>query len=94
MRSIDDQRLLLTVVAKIFPYLEEDESISEISWQVILLIFKRGEFTLSNIGFSKIEQDDMQVKITSFHKKKLKIGLNFQEALYKLLVQSLRLGYI
>ena len=32
--------------------------------------------------------------MTTLHKKKLKIGIEYQEILYKLFLQSLRLGYI
>ena len=51
--NIEEQKYLIDVIKKVIPFLEEDESISDISWKMILCICKRGEFTLSNIGFTK-----------------------------------------
>lgn len=49
---------------------------------------------MNNVGFSRAEIEEMKNNVSSFLSKKIKIALEFQEVMYKLLLLSLKIGYI
>ena len=51
---VRDQDTLLNVLQKIYMYLIEDTGLFiTICWEIVILIVKRGEFLLLNIGFNQ-----------------------------------------
>ena len=49
---------------------------------------------MNNIGFIKQDQESLRGSLSNLSKKKIKIALEYQELLYKILLLSLRVGYI
>lgn len=55
MEMIEGQRVLIDVSFKAIAYIRQrlHPEVEQLSWQILSLIIRRGEFSLNFIGFSK-----------------------------------------
>lgn len=82
---IEDQLLLINMMNKLFYNVDDNTSYSGICWEIVLLIMKRGEFYLENIGFCGFDK-----KNEDLYERKLNCAIKYQSVLYKYFLCALK----
>lgn len=56
---VEGQRLLIDMGFNALAYIKQNihPEVEELSWQILLILLKRGEFALINLGFNRLEKD-------------------------------------
>ena len=56
---MEGQRLMIDVGFKTLAYINQriHQEVEELCWQILLLLLKRGEFALINIGYNKEQRN-------------------------------------
>ena len=70
---------------KLYYSINDNTIYAGICWEIVLLIMKRGEFYLENIGFVGVSQNNKEV-----YDKKLNCAIKYQAILYKYFLVAVR----
>lgn len=70
---------------KLYYNINDNTVYAAICWEIVLLIMKRGEFYLENVGFMSIDKKNKEV-----FEKKYNLAIKYQAILYKYFLVALR----
>lgn len=58
---IDDQLVMIDLMNKLFYNVNDNTVYASICWEIVVLIMKRGEFYLENMGFIRFDKSNSKL---------------------------------